>query len=81
MKRKEYIIPIGEEAKDFDEIFIGVIRKQPELIRCKECKNWEKNDWNPNGMCRAFDDGSVCVLTETDKDEYCARAERKDNER
>ena len=49
-----------------------------ELTRCKDCKNWEKNDWNPNGMCRAFDDGSVCVLTETDKDEYCARAERKE---
>ena len=39
MKHKEYIIPIGEEAKEFDEIFIGVIRKQPELIRCKDCKH------------------------------------------
>ena len=38
MKHKEYIIPIGEEAKEFDEIFIGVIRKQPELIRCKDCR-------------------------------------------
>lgn len=38
MKHTEYIIPIGEEAKDFDEIFIGVIRKHKELIRCKDCK-------------------------------------------
>lgn len=37
MKHTEYIIPIGEEAKEFDEIFIGVIRKQKELIRCKDC--------------------------------------------
>lgn len=38
MKHKEYIIPIGEEAKDYDEMFIAVIRKWPELIRCKDCK-------------------------------------------
>ena len=29
MNHKEYIIPIGEEAKEFDEIFIGVIRTPP----------------------------------------------------
>lgn len=39
MKYTEYILPIGEEAKDFDEIFIGVIRKNNELIRCKDCKH------------------------------------------
>lgn len=48
------------------------------VIRCKGCVHWEKNNWNPNGMCNAFDDGSVCILTETDADEYCARAERKE---
>ena len=40
MKHTEYIIPIGEEAKDFDEIFIGVLKKHKELIRCKDCKFW-----------------------------------------
>lgn len=39
MKHTEYIIPIGEEAKEFDEIFIGVLRKHKELIRCKDCKH------------------------------------------
>lgn len=48
------------------------------VVRCKDCVHWEKNNWNPNGMCNAFDDGSVCILTETDVDEYCARAERKE---
>ena len=38
MKHTEYIIPIGEEAKDYDEMFIGIIRKQKKLIRCKDCK-------------------------------------------
>lgn len=38
MKDTEYIIPIGDDAQDYDEMFIGVIRRQPELIRCKDCK-------------------------------------------
>lgn len=38
MRHTEYIVPIGEEAKDYDEIFIGVIRTHSELIRCKDCK-------------------------------------------
>ena len=38
MKHTEYIVPIGEDAQDYDEMFIGVIRRQPELIRCKDCK-------------------------------------------
>ena len=38
MKHTEYIIPIGEDAQDYDEMFIGVIRRQPELVRCKDCK-------------------------------------------
>ena len=38
---KEYIIPIDDTAKDWDEMFIAVIRKQKELIRCKDCKHWD----------------------------------------
>ena len=38
MKHTEYIVPIGEDAQDYDEMFIGVIRRQPELVRCKDCK-------------------------------------------
>ena len=46
MKHTEYIIPIGEDAKDYDEMFIGVIRRQPELVRCKECKHRpHTNEW------------------------------------
>lgn len=36
MKHTEYIVPIGEDAQDYDEMFIGVIRRQPELVRCKD---------------------------------------------
>ena len=38
MKHIEYIIPIGEEAQDYDEMFIGVIRTHPKLVRCSDCK-------------------------------------------
>ena len=41
MKHTEYIIPIGKDAEDYDEMFIGVIRRQPELIRCKGCTHWD----------------------------------------
>jgi len=34
---KEYIMPIDDTAIDWDEMFVGVIRKQEELIRCKDC--------------------------------------------
>ena len=69
MKHKEYIIPIGEEAKEFDEMFIGVIRKQPELIRCKDCKHW---------LCD--DSESYCDelgIFDTDMNSYCSYAKRK----
>ena len=68
---------------DRQKLFDSIVDQQPTVdavpvIRCKDCVHWEKNNWNPNGMCNAFDDGSVCILTETDADEYCARAERKE---
>ena len=70
MKHTEYIIPIGEEAKDFDEIFIGVLRKHKELIRCKDCKWWkaEKEE------CVEWYDSPYAPA-----EGYCFRAERKDN--
>jgi hypothetical protein len=70
MNHKEYIIPIGEEAKEFDEIFIGVIRKQPELIRCKDCKYYEEQD----------ETIGTCLLTESGAhiEGYCVWAERKE---
>ena len=69
MKHTEYIIPIGEDAHDYDEMFIGVIRRQPELVRCKDCKHWNAN--NDTHRCFVW-----CVYTCGDG--YCHRAERKE---
>lgn len=51
MKHIEYIIPIGEEAQDYDEMFIGVIRRQPKLVRCRNCKYY----FGRNFSCTAHD--------------------------
>ncbi len=66
MNHKEYIVPIGEEAKEFDEMFIGMIRRQPELVRCKDCANYHE--------------GKFCILTKfpcRDRD-YCSWAEKEE---
>ena len=68
MKHKEYIIPIGEEAKEFDEMFIGVIRKQPELIRCKDCEYWLCDDRET--YCDELG------IFGTDMNSYCSYAKR-----
>jgi len=72
MKHIEYIIPIGEDAQDYDEMFIGVIRRQPELIRCKDCIYFtpEKSGehWN---VCRFYDAPKTA-------EGYCNDAERKE---
>ena len=71
MKHTEYIIPIGEEAKDYDEMFIGIIRKQKELIRCKDCKHRDPED----KKCDCGH-GIVWQLPRPD-DWYCADGERR----
>ena len=68
MKHTEYIIPIGEEAKDYDEIFIGVLRKHKELIRCKDCKKRAFGRWCGN---------YPTFQPEVSDDHYCADAERR----
>lgn len=73
MKHKEYIIPIGEEAQDYDEMFIGVIRRQPELVRCKDCIYWQdNNDGYPHSNCKWNESETP------DPDDYCSGAERKE---
>lgn len=69
MKHTEYIIPIGEEAKEFDEIFIGVLRKHKELIRCKDCKYWGANGYRYGCI------NATPIMMEND---YCSNAERKE---
>ena len=88
MKHTEYIIPIGEEAKDYDEMFIGIIRKQKELIRCKNCKHRPRRsdvDDEHEGFNLEFPDEKCPCQCEDPwynwmprDDWYCGNGERKE---
>lgn len=89
MKHKEYIVPIGEEAKDYDEMFVAVIRKQTELIRCKDCIHLYHEvaeDLTPYGfynerhilLCQKNFDEEMGELREVMIDDFCSWAERKE---
>lgn len=77
MKYTEYIIPIGEEAKEFDEIFIGVLRKHKELIHCKDCKFSKAYYHGPESNLGMFTYLCTQGLYGMNADDYCSRAERR----
>lgn len=40
---KEYIVPIYDDGRDDDSIFVGEIReKATEVVRCKDCKYYHE---------------------------------------
>lgn len=69
---KEYIVPVQDDERDFEEVFVGHIRKQAELIRCKDCMyyRWEID------MC---DEPYSTAHNVVHEDDYCSRAEPKEN--
>lgn len=69
---KEYIVPLNDTAKDWDEMFIAVIRKQEELIRCKDCKYWSAN----TQFCALF--SGLCTAHRMPPNGYCSEAKRKE---
>ena len=89
---KEYIVRIENSAIDEDEEFVGFIRKQPELIRCKDCKHRPKIDQEDvkndtvDGFSFEFPDDFKCPCRCEDpyynwmsKDDwYCGNGERKE---
>ena len=75
MKHTEYIVPIGEEAKEFDEIFIGVLRKHKELIRCKDCK-YSVDEYG-DGDCYCDYDRNLSYIGKN-WNHYCGFAERRE---
>ena len=78
-KRKKYIIgDIWElTGAEIREVINSQPTIQPEIIRCKDCKNWDTtwtNDFSPNYHYCPMVDG---VRKE---DWFCADAERKTDE-
>lgn len=75
---KEFIMPIDDEANDWDEMFIFTIRKQSELIRCKDCKYYLKSDEECqliNTRLHFYEENKKWT-----KESFCSWAERKAEE-
>lgn len=90
MTREEAIMKLQKQKAEYLEEWVdfsGVAEAydmaikaltQPEIIRCKDCKNWDttwQNDWAKNYHYCPLIDGT------RNGDWYCADAERITNER
>ena len=59
---------------------------QPEIVRCKECKWWDKKDGSPVGYCHAAKHGyysghwEIEIYRTYKEDFYCADGEREGEE-
>lgn len=59
---------------------------QPEIVRCKECRWWDKKDGSPVGYCHAAKHGyysghwEIEIYRTYKEDFYCADGEREGEE-
>ncbi len=76
----EYIVPLNDTAQDWDEMFVAVIRKQEELIRCKDCRR--RAIWKHGSYKEGTKPVYRCVLMRTDiePDDFCSHAEKKEGD-
>ena len=73
----EYIVPVNEGARNIDEMFVGVIRSHPKLIRCKDCKYYKVYELF-NHTLPLCDRIKTTMAGALEEDDYCSRAERKE---
>ena len=64
---KDYIVTVP------DTYYVGYLRQNPELIRCKDCRSWRKSYYDSV-------DGMVCNKTRfiMKPDDYCSMARAKE---
>ena len=78
---KEYIIKIGDEPDIMGNY--GLKEKPKELVRCKDCKWWDKKEHSPYGYCHACKHGyhsehwEIGIYRTYREDFFCADGERK----
>ena len=62
---------------DLQECIENLPSAQPEIIRCKDCENYQ-TDWQP----LSFDDGHYCAMVDTimPYDGFCHMGERRTDE-
>ena len=73
---KEYIVKVGDDEMDCEEYFVGYIRQQKKLIRCKDCKNWEADE---DERCMYCGEGILPVTEACMGNGFCSMAEPKES--
>ena len=80
-------LSVEDVKKVTDEVVKGLKRlppEQPEIIRCKDCKWWDKYS-DTHGYCLAAKHGywsehwEISIRRTYDADWYCADAERRED--
>lgn len=51
---------------------------QPEIIRCKDCDFWNKDENILGGICDEWSDFEDSIIRYTKPDDYCSFGERKE---
>lgn len=73
-------------AEDIDDITGGGFTVGQKLVRCKDCKWWDKKDDAPYGYCMAMKHGflsshwEIGIYRKYKGDFYCADGERMEED-
>lgn len=51
-----------------------------EVVRCKDCKFWNKDENILGGICDEWSDFEDSIINYTKPDDYCSRGEQKEEE-
>ena len=76
---RDYINSVNKKLRELPSA-------QPEIVRCKECKWWDKKDGSPVGYCHAAKHGyysghwEIEIYRTYKEDFYCADGEREGEE-
>lgn len=77
-----------ENCEHGEELFVikSLLSAQPEIIRCKDCRWWDKSEDSPFGYCMAMKHGymsanwEIGIYRRYKGDFYCADAERRSDD-
>lgn len=78
MTQTEWIISLDDDLKDHDELFVGNVRDGDVLIRCKDCKFNKAYYHGSESNLGMFTYLCTQGLYVMNADDYCSRAERKE---
>ena len=71
-----------EQLDEYAEEFMNDDNTIIEVVRCKDCKFWNKdeNTLNNRGICDEWSDFEDSIIRYTNPDDYCSLGERKEQE-